>query len=156
SRTTLAPEGRPGSGAAGLITTMTSSLTSPTRLIARCRSGDPRYGTSSLSEPNLVDRPPARTIPATFTGTTSGTVLLPPLHVLEPESALDAQVSARHVVVGGGGDLHDRVVLDVELQLAPDAAIGTDRVRDGLSIFVPRPGGTHVVLAREHQCGGRT
>src|SRR4026207_307902 len=98
-----------------------------------------------------MDPPPARTIPAmALTGATSGAIPLPPLHVLEPESALDAQMPARHTVVGRRGDLHDRVVLDVELQLAPDAAVGADRVRHGLPILVPGAGGAHVVFAREH------
>src|SRR6266516_1545074 len=91
-----------------------------------------------------------------LTRATSGAVLLPPLHVLESEPTLDAEMSARHVVVRGRADLHDGVVLDVKLQLAPDPAVGADRVRDGLSIFVPRAGGAHVVFAREHQRARRT
>src|SRR5947208_3106387 len=146
SRTTLAPGGIAGSAAAGLITTTTSSLTSPTRSIARCRSEEPWYRASNLSEPNLEDPPPARTIPAMALTGASGSVLLPPLYVLEPEPALDAEMSARHVVVRGRRDLHDRVVLNVELQLAPHPAVRTDRVRDGLSILVPRAGAAHVVF----------
>src|SRR5438552_12768580 len=103
-----------------------------------------------------MDPPPARTIPAmALTGATSGAVLLPPLHVLEPESAFDAQVTVRDVLVHRRRHLHDRVVLDVDLQLAADAAVRTDRVRDGLSLFVPGASRTHVVLALEHQRSGR-
>src|SRR2546425_10002379 len=91
-----------------------------------------------------------------LTGATSGSVLLPPLDVLEAEPALDAQMPARDVVVRGRGDLHDRVVLDVQLQLAADPAVRTDRVRDGLSFLVPRAGGAHIVFAREHQRARRT
>ena len=47
----------------------------------------------------------------------------PALDVLEAEPALDAKVAVRDAVVHGRGDLDDRVVLDVDLQGAPHAAV---------------------------------
>src|SRR5262245_12163045 len=44
-------------------------------------------------------------------------------HVLEAEATLDAEVAARDVVVVGGGDLDDLVVLHVEGEVAADAAV---------------------------------
>ena len=57
-------------------------------------------------------------------------LLLPPprpLHVLVAEAPLDAEVAARHVVVVGARDLHDRIVLHVQLEIAADAAVRADR-----------------------------
>ena len=77
------------------------------------------------------------------------------LHVLEAEPALDAQVAVGHRVVARAGDLDDGVVLNVQRELATDAAIRTDRVGLCLRRFVPRVVGAHVVLAGEHQCARR-
>ena len=56
--------------------------------------------------------------------------------------------------VGGRHDLDDLVV--VQRQGAADAAVGTDRVGLRLAVLVPRAGGAHVVLGREHQRAGGT
>src|SRR5262249_23143794 len=77
------------------------------------------------------------------------------LHVLEAEAALDAEVAAGHTVVHGARDLHDRVVLDVDLPVAPHAAAGGDRGGHRLVVLVPRAGRAHVVLGLEHQRSGR-
>src|SRR5262249_41836653 len=89
--------------------------------------------------------------------TTSGTArrLRAALHVLEAETALDAQVPARRVVVVGGGDLHDLVVLHVQGEVAADAAVRTDRVDLRLARLIPLAGLTEVVLALEHERAGR-
>jgi hypothetical protein len=50
------------------------------------------------------------------------------LRVLKPEPALDAQVAVRDRRVGRRHDLDDRVVLDVERQVAPHAAVGAHGV----------------------------
>lgn len=55
------------------------------------------------------------------------------LRVLKPEPALDAQVAVRDRRVGGGHDLDDRVVLDVEPEVAPDAAVRAHGVGLGLA-----------------------
>ncbi len=57
-------------------------------------------------------------------------LLAPPprlLHVLVAEAPLDAEVAAGDVVVVGARDLHDRIVLHVQLEVAADAAVGADR-----------------------------
>src|SRR4029077_2095361 len=58
--------------------------------------------------------------------------LLAPVHPLPPEAALDAQVAVGDVVVEGGGDLDDLLVLDVDGEGAADAAVGADGVGGGL------------------------
>src|SRR2546427_13177054 len=75
----------------------------------------------------------------------------PAPHEFVPEPALDAEVPAGDVVVEGRGDLHDVVVLDVEFEGAPDPAVGTDRLGDGLTGLVPRPRFPHIVLRLEHE-----
>src|SRR6185312_2944674 len=77
------------------------------------------------------------------------------LHVLVPEPALHAEVAARDPVIERRGDLHDRVVLHVQLQAAADAAVGADRLGHGLLALVPGAVLAHVVLALEHQRAGR-
>src|SRR6185503_10699664 len=79
----------------------------------------------------------------------------PVLDVLEPEPALDAQVAVRDPVVERRGHLHDRVVLNVQLQAAPDAAVGADRLGHRLGGLVPAAGLAQVVLALEHERAGR-
>ena len=59
------------------------------------------------------------------------------LDVLEAEAALDAEVAARDVVVGGARHLDDPVVLHVELEGAADAAVGADRLGDCLLVLAP-------------------
>ncbi len=55
------------------------------------------------------------------------------LRVLKPEPTLDAQVAVRDRRVGGRHDLDDRVVLDVEREVASDAAVRTHGVGLGLA-----------------------
>ena len=55
------------------------------------------------------------------------------LRVLKAEPALDAQVAVRDRRVGGRHDLDDRVVLDVQREVAPDTAVGTHGVGLGLA-----------------------
>src|SRR3972149_5364142 len=52
-------------------------------------------------------------------------------------------------------DLDDPAVLGVEVEVAPDAAIGADRRCPSLTALVPRPVGAHLVLAAEHERSGR-
>src|SRR5205814_7077904 len=73
------------------------------------------------------------------------------LHELKTETPLDAQVARGDAVVEGRRHLHDPVVLHVQLQHAADPAVRTHRLGDRLLRLVPRPRGTHVVLALEHQ-----
>ena len=81
-----------------------------------------------LVAPEPLDRPPARTIPVT--SLPSPAVAFPSaLHVREPETALDAEMPARHRMVLRRGHLHDLVVLDMHLELTSHPAIGADRVR---------------------------
>src|SRR3954447_13739567 len=77
------------------------------------------------------------------------------LHVLEAEAALDAQAAVRHAVVERRGDLHDLVVLDMQLEAAADAAVRADRLGYGLGGLVPLACLSHVVLALEHERPGR-
>ena len=77
------------------------------------------------------------------------------LDELEAEAALDAEVAVGHRRVERRADLHDRVVLDVELERAADAAVRADRLGHGLGALVPRAGRAHVVLGLEHQRAGR-
>src|SRR5947208_9388915 len=74
-----------------------------------------------------------------------------PLHEGVSEPALDAEVSAGDVVVEGRGHLHDVVVLDVQLEGAPNPAVGADRLGDGLPCLIPRSRTPHVVLRLEHE-----
>src|SRR5689334_15755110 len=76
------------------------------------------------------------------------------LDELPAEAAFDAEVAIGDVVVCGRGDLYDAVFLDVELESAADAAVGTDCIGLGLARLVPRPGVPHVALALEHQSAG--
>src|SRR5260370_10628948 len=76
---------------------------------------------------------------------------LAPVHELPAEAALDAEVAAGHVVIGGRGDLDDALVLHVHGQGAADAAVRADGVGRGLARFVPGAGLAQVVLALEHQ-----
>ena len=55
------------------------------------------------------------------------------LRVLKAEPALDAQVAVRDRRVGGRHDLDDRVVLDVEREVAADAAVRAHGVGLGLA-----------------------
>ena len=73
------------------------------------------------------------------------------LDELEAEAALDAEVAVGHRRVERRIDLHDRVVLDVEIERAADAAIRADRLGHRLGALVPGPGGAHVELGLEHQ-----
>ncbi len=77
------------------------------------------------------------------------------LDELEPEAALDAEVAARDRVVERRGDLDDLVVLLVQLEVAPDAAVRADGGRLGLLALVPAAVLAAVVLALEHQRAGR-
>ena len=89
-----------GSAAAGSTTT-TSSPTSARRCDRVMQQRRPRYSARSLSEPNRVEPAAGEDDPGERSrARPQRPVLLPPLHVLEPEPALDAQVPARHVVVG--------------------------------------------------------
>src|SRR3989442_909157 len=76
------------------------------------------------------------------------------LHKLKAEAALDTEVAPRHVVVKGGGDLDDGVVLDVQVERAADATVAADGRGDLLPRFVPGARLAHVVLALEHQGAG--
>src|SRR5262249_49436785 len=78
----------------------------------------------------------------------------PALDELEPEPALHAQVAVTDVVVERGGHLHDAVVLHVKLEVAADAAVGTDGGGDGLLGLVPGAGLPHIVFALKHQRAG--
>ena len=73
-----------------------------------------------------------------------------------PKRPLTQRCPVGDGVVRGRGDLHDLVVLDVELELAADAAVRADRVRDLLLLLVPGAGGAHLVLGREHERAGGT
>ena len=64
-------------------------------------------------------------------------------------------MTAGDVVIERRGDLHDRVFLNVELEIAPDPAIGTYRRGHRLRLFVPAAGLSHVVLRLEHEGAGR-
>jgi hypothetical protein len=55
------------------------------------------------------------------------------LRVLKPEPALDAEVAVGDRRLGRRHDLDDRVVLDVEREVAPDAAVGAHGVGLGLA-----------------------
>jgi hypothetical protein len=55
------------------------------------------------------------------------------LRVLKPEPAFDAQVAVRDRRVCGRHDFDDRVVLDVQREVAPDTAVGTHGVGLGLA-----------------------
>jgi hypothetical protein len=55
------------------------------------------------------------------------------LRVLKAEPALDAQVAVRDRGISGRHDLDDRVVLDVEREVAPDAAVRAHGVGLGLA-----------------------
>ena len=55
------------------------------------------------------------------------------LRVLKPEPALDAEVAVRDRGVAGRHDLDDRVVLDVEREVASDTAVSAHRVGLGLA-----------------------
>src|SRR5687767_6954752 len=105
---------------------------------------------SLSSSPNRREPPPASTSPVATPvvsirldrpfgprAAASGIVFLARLHVGEAEAALDAQVPARHGMVGRARHLHDLVVLHVQLELAADPAVGADRVRDRLLLLVP-------------------
>ena len=70
---------------------------------------------------------------------------------LEAEAALDAEMALGHRRVEGRRDLHDRVVLDVEVEDAAHAAVGADGLGHRLGRLVPGPGGAHVVLGLEHE-----
>ena len=73
------------------------------------------------------------------------------LDEFEAEAALDAQVTVGDLAVERRGDLDDRVVLDVQVHVAADAAVGADRRRHGLRRLVPGPGLAHGVLAGGHE-----
>src|SRR5665647_1980900 len=76
------------------------------------------------------------------------------LDVLVAEASLDAEVAARDVVVVGRADLDDLVVLDVQRQVAADAAVRADRVDLRLARLVPRAVPAHLELADRHQRAG--
>src|SRR5581483_1782749 len=152
------PAGTSGGGRDAAATTITSAHTSARRPMTRCSIGTPRYGSSSLSRPKRTDPPPARTIPAASDGALRRTPRIgggagrpAALGELVAEPPLDAQVSVRDVVVERRGDLHDLVVLDMELHVTADAAVRADRLHDALPRLVPGSLRAHVVLALEHQ-----
>src|SRR5581483_11688734 len=164
SRTTRTarPAGTLGGGPLAGPTTITSPLTSPRRPITRCSIGTPRYGSSSLSRPKRLDPPPARTIPVVSARVLRRTPRIggradrrPPLGELVAEPPLDAQVAARDVVIERRGDLHDLVVLNVQLHVTADAAVRADRLHHALPGLVPVALPPQVVLALEHQRAGR-
>src|SRR5262245_3383312 len=74
------------------------------------------------------------------TGGWRGERLLPAVHEVPAEAALDAEVSAGHLALDGGGDLDDPLVLHVDGQRAADAAVGADGVGRGLVLRLPPPG----------------
>src|SRR5215469_3892979 len=78
----------------------------------------------------------------------------PALDEFEAESSFHAQVTVGDVVVEGGGHFHDAVVLDVQFEVAADAAVGADGGGDGLPGLVPGAGLAHVVFALEHERAG--
>ena len=45
------------------------------------------------------------------------------MNIRPPEPALYAEVALGHLVIGGGGHLHDAVVLHVDIEIAPDPAV---------------------------------
>ena len=74
--------------------------------------------------------------------------------MLEAEPALDAEVAVGDVDIGGGGDLHDLVLLHMEGKGAAHAAVAADGVGLLLPAFIPGALLAHVVLALEHQRAG--
>src|SRR3954471_5800617 len=81
-------------------------------------------------------------------------LLPPPVHPLPPEPPLDAEVAVGDVVVQGGGDLDDLLVLHVDGERAAHSTVGADGVGGGLAGFVPGFGLAEVELALEHQGAG--
>src|SRR4029077_16196010 len=73
------------------------------------------------------------------------------LHVAIAVAAFDAEVAAREVVVVGGVDAHDRIVLDVKREVAADPAVRTHGVDLGLLLFAPVTRLAQVELALRHQ-----
>src|SRR4051794_3581830 len=80
---------------------------------------------------------------------------LPVLDELEAEAALDAEVAARDVVVVRRGDLDDRVVLDVQREVAAHAAVRAHGVDLRLLLRLPLARLSKLVLVRRHQRAGR-
>src|SRR5690606_13460603 len=78
-----------------------------------------------------------------------------PLHVLEAEAALDAQVAVGDRVVVRGGHLDDLVLLDVQRHVAPHPAVGAHGGRLRLLRLVPGALGAHVELGGEGERAGR-
>ncbi len=66
------------------------------------------------------------------------------------------RLPAGDVVVVGGGHVDDRVVLNVEREVAADAAVRADRVDLGLLLLAPVARLAQVELALRHQRAGRT
>ena len=68
-----------------------------------------------------------------LSGRSQGRSARPVLRVLKAEATLDAQVAVGDRRVAGRHDLDDRVVLDVEREVASDTAVGAHRVGLGLA-----------------------
>src|SRR6202043_1972247 len=96
---------------------------------ARCRRPVARLS-SLLPVPHCLQRPEESSSSGALPPT--ATPLLPQVHELPPEAALDAEVAAGHVVIDRRADLDDPFVLHVHGQGAADAAIGADGVGGGL------------------------
>src|SRR5579864_519808 len=77
------------------------------------------------------------------------------LHELPAETPFDAKIAVSHVVVSRRGHANDLAVLLVHSEGAAHAAIRTDGVSLGLTVFVPCAGLAHVIFTLEHQRAGR-
>ncbi len=78
-------------------------------------AGTERGGEVTLTQLAVVDGPELGSTRSTGSGRQI-------LHVLEPEPAFDAQVPVGDGVVRGAGDVDDRALLHVQLEVAADTA----------------------------------
>ena len=83
-------------------------------------------------------------------------LVLVALHVGKAEPAFDAKVSMTDVMIMGGCHFDDLIVLDVQVQVAPNAAVGAYGGGLGLLRLVPGACSAHVVFGPEGQSSGRT
>lgn len=77
------------------------------------------------------------------------------LNVLVPKAPLYAQVAARDAVIHGRVDLDDLVVLDMQVEVATNAAVGAHGSSDGLIVRSPVPHLAEVELGLELEGVGR-